>query len=177
MIPFSALVEAVDDVLPGAQIDVDESLDLAAAALEEDDPVLERSRLATRGFLHGRHRRWEVAETGTVLSMTVHEFSSTEEAVLSVADLRERLRAAAVTDLRSTRVSVDAQYTDEDGSALACVSRATGEYQVIVAMRVPTPASEQAMSAESPPAAMTAAPAVANRQVNRLLHADIPQHP
>ncbi len=179
MIAFAALLDTVEDLLPAARIDIDESLDLSRAALEEDDPVLERSRLATRGFVHGRHRRWVVADQGLVVSVTVHQFGSAEQAVLSVADLRERLRAAAVTDLRSTARYFDAQYADEDGSTLACVSRTTSAFQVIVATRVPALSSEPEVSLKPPqlPSAVEVATAVANRQIERLLHADIPQHP
>jgi hypothetical protein len=171
MIPFAVLVNSIRDLLPGAEIDVDDSLSLAEAALEEDDPVLERARLATRGFVHGRHRRWVVADQGQVLSMTVHEFGSQEQAVLSVADLRERLRAAAVTGLRSTAWSVDAQYTDEDDSAMACVSRTTGPFQVIVAARMPAPsyALEPTTSQTHLPSALEIAKAVANRQLEQFV--------
>lgn len=145
MIPFAALVAQVEDLMVGATIDVDDSLDLAAAALEEDDPVLERSRLVSRGFLHGRHRRWIANEPAApmptvptvlrVLSLTVHEFAMSSQAELSLADLRERLRAAAIADLRASARSLIAAYRDDDSDQLACASRVTGVYQVIVAMR------------------------------------------
>ena len=148
MIPFAALLAQVEDLMVGASIDVDDSLDLAAASLEEDDPVLERSRLVSRGFLHGRHRRWIANEPAahmptmpamptvpTVLSLTVHEFAMSAQAELSLADLRERLRAAAIADLRASARSLIAAYRDDDSDQLACASRVTGVYQVIVAMR------------------------------------------
>ncbi len=159
MIAFAALLNSISDLLPGAVIDIDDSLTLAEAALEEDDPVLERARLATRGFVHGRHRRWVADAKGVggpiVVSLTVHEFATVQQAVLSVADLRERLRAAAVTDLRSTPNSIEAVYPDEDGAALACVSRTTGPFQVVIAARCPS----------TTPDGSTLALAIANLQI------------
>ncbi len=160
MIPFAVLVDTIHDLLPGAQIDIDESLDLAAAALEEDDPVLEKSRLVSRGYIHGRHRRWVVAGPGddaTVISLTIHEFKSVQESQLSVADLRERLRAAAVTNLRSTSTSLEARYPADDGSHLSCISQLSGRFQVIVVARTPTSESFTAIAV-----------ALADRQSERL---------
>ncbi len=166
MIPFAALLAHVDDLVPDAEIDIDETLDLAAAALEEDDPVLERSRLVSRGFVHGRHRRWVAGDSvhQTVLSLTVHEFAAPVQAELSLADLRERLRAAAISDLRATARSLIAHYEDEDGAQLGCASTVSGVYQVIVATRH-APTRQAAMPTTGDQTRINIARPIAERQL------------
>jgi hypothetical protein len=147
VIPSRFIVRAVDALFqPGIdadvqiEVDADESLDVTAAALEAEDPVLERSRLVSRQFTHGRHRRWVVDHHGmaTVVSLTIHEFSSAEQAAFSLADLREQFRAAAIGDLRVDRECLHCVYLDDEpGFAFACASQATGLHHVLVVVRFP----------------------------------------
>jgi hypothetical protein len=70
-----------------------ESLDLVAASLLEPDPMMEKSRLVSRGFVHGRTGRWET-ESGAVASITIYEFAEPVQASYSVDDLHDTLLAA-----------------------------------------------------------------------------------
>jgi hypothetical protein len=136
MIPHAAIfrdVHRVDPVFVDAVIDADESLDLTAAALEEDDPVLERSRLVTRGFRHGRTIRWITrTDQPIVVSLTVHELASTSEALLSVADHFETLRAAAAI-LESPTTTLVSGYMDDSDSRLHIQSEAVSHFHITIA--------------------------------------------
>ncbi len=133
MIPYAYIVRDFSAWLGPGNTDVDESLDLTAAALEEDDAVMERSRLLTRGFKHGRTVRW-ISDDGVVISLTVHELASITEAQLSVADHRETLRAAAALIEVVTSDHVAARMNDE-GDELFVLSHAVGQFHVVLATR------------------------------------------
>jgi hypothetical protein len=118
-------------------IDADDSLDLMAAALEDDDPVLEKSRLVSRGFVHGRTVRWVGNNGALVASVTVHELASPTEALLSLADLREQLRAAAISGLATTEDSLCARSDGvETEPALAYAAAVSANIQVTVVLAI-----------------------------------------
>jgi hypothetical protein len=136
MIPHNALFREINtlaEVFEGAVVDVDETLDLTAAALEEDDPAMERARLATRGFIHGRTIRWMI-RVDTVLSLTVHELRSADEAILSVADHREALRAACAR-LTSIHTSSVTGELDDDNQVILIASSAFLHFHIAVVCR------------------------------------------
>jgi hypothetical protein len=136
MIPHRAMlreIATVSETFSDATVDADEALDLTSAALEEDDPVMERARLATRGFIHGRTIRWIVG-SDTVLSLTVHELGSSDEAILSVADHREALRAACARLNPTNSFSVTGEL-DDDNEVILIASTAFLNFHITVACR------------------------------------------
>jgi hypothetical protein len=124
-----------------------ESLDLTAAALTEADPMMERSRLVSRGFVHAQFRRWETGE-GNVVTVTIYEFADAIQAALSVSDVHESLRAAGAAirthgpaTSSASLLTIDAEMTYE--SLVHTI--AVREFHVVVA----TTAQPSAFSWES----------------------------
>ncbi len=143
MIPHAVMFRDLRNVhrsLADAEIDVDETLDLTAAALEEDDPQMEQARLATRGFRYGHTIRWIVASS--VVSLTVHELASPADAILSVADHRETLRAATAI-LEMVSPSIVSGYMIDGIEVIRVHSSATGAFHVTVVARVPVGTVDQ----------------------------------
>ncbi len=115
-----------------------ESLDLNAAALAESDPMLERSRLISRGFVHARFGRWETP-VGDVITITVYEFTDAQQARLSVCDLHEALRAAGANLLngdtnRDPDVSLASVTSIDDAVSFHSVTcaMAIDKFQILV---------------------------------------------
>jgi hypothetical protein len=133
MIPHAHILRDFSSWFGEGQIDVDESLDLTAASLEEDDAVMERARLVTRGYAHGRTVRW-IAEIDVIISISVYELTSALEAQLSVADHRETMRAAGAFTETASAVTVIARLQD-DGDELALISQAHGPFHVTLLTR------------------------------------------
>jgi hypothetical protein len=140
MIPVSKLLTTptVSKLLgdPAIALDGDiESLDLTAAALAEADPMMERSRLVSRGFVHAQFGRWETG-LGDVVTITVYEFADAAQAVFSVSDIHESLRAAGgrIQEHTPTTSSVSL-LTHDDAIAYESLvyTMACGSFQVVVA--------------------------------------------
>ncbi len=133
MIPYALILRDFSSWFGEGQIDVDESLDLTAASLEEDDAAMERARLVTRGFLHGRTVRW-VGDIGVIVSISVYELNSPMEAQLSVADHRETMHAAGALTESVSATTVIARLPDDDDE-LVLVSHAHGGFHMTLLTR------------------------------------------
>jgi hypothetical protein len=133
MIPYAHILRDFSPWFGEGQIDADDSLDLTAAALEEDDAVMERARLATRGFQHGRTVRW-VSNDDVVISLSVYLLKSPTEALLSVADHRETFRAGGAHTSVASPTTVIATMDDE-GDQLTVFSVALEAHHVTLASR------------------------------------------
>jgi hypothetical protein len=133
VIPYAHMVRDFSTWFGEGDLEADDSLDLTAAALEEDDAVMERARLATRGFQHGRAVRW-VSHDDIVISLSVYLLRSSTEALLSVADHRETMTAAGAVMLLSTSSTVIASFDDE-GDQLQLISVAVGDHHITLMSR------------------------------------------
>ncbi len=147
MIPSNALLgtQTISTLLDDLAVTPDgdiESLDLTAAALAEADPMMERSRLVSRGFVHARLRRWETAN-GDVVTITVYEFVDATQAVFSVSDIHESLRAAggSVRQQGAQTSSVSLLTTDDDVAYESLVHTVAVERFQVVVVTTATPST------------------------------------
>ncbi len=135
MIPRSHILstQRIEQILSIAKLERDgevESLDLTAAALLEPDAMMERSRLASRGFVHGRAGRWETAD-GDVVTITVHQVADEQQARFANDDVHETLRAARATIHRRGSTSFTATLTDDGADSIIC-SVAGGAFHTVI---------------------------------------------
>jgi hypothetical protein len=131
VIPHRLVFRDLAPIVGDGDVDRDESLDLVATSLLEDNPVLERSRLVTRGFQHARIFTWVCAdERSSVVSITVTEFESAAQATMSNREVVETLTAAdgVITPRASGTL---AAFTDPD-DPLQIVTGSVGAIQFVV---------------------------------------------
>jgi hypothetical protein len=132
MIPRHLIVSDLTPFLGPGDVDHDEVLDLTMAALLEDNALLERSRLVSRQFVSARTFTWLGSESDICVNITITEFASPEQSILSVEDLRDRLQAAAIA-VGTDPFSVTASYrNDPPESVLTVMSEHVGSLQMVI---------------------------------------------
>jgi hypothetical protein len=131
VIPHRAMWRGFE-LFGSGDIEVDESLDLSGASLLEDNPLLERSRLASREFVHCRIVTWHATDEQRSINLTATEFRTPQQAEFSLLDLHDRLLAASGT-IRDTvgQLAVTFPATDDEQN-MTVLSRTANATQVVV---------------------------------------------